>query len=163
MKALDIHQVLQYLPHRYPFLLVDRVLDYEVGKSLRAIKNVTINEPFFQGHFPFRPVMPGVLILEAIAQATGILAFLSTGTRPTQSSLYYFVGVDQARFKQPVEPGDQMVLDVEVLRTMRGVWKFRGTVTVDGKLAASAEMMCVEREIEPSVLPTDSTQRGRES
>ncbi len=162
MKVLDIHQVLQYLPHRYPFLLVDRVLDYEVGKSLRAIKNVTINEPFFQGHFPFRPVMPGVLILEAIAQATGILAFLSTGTRPSEKSLYYFVGVDKARFKQPVEPGDQMVLDVEVLRTMRGVWKFRGTAKVDGTIAASAEMMCVEREIEPSVLPDTSTQKGRE-
>lgn len=154
MNVLDIHQVLKYLPHRYPFLLIDRVLDYECGKSLRAIKNVTINEPFFQGHFPFRPVMPGVLILEAIAQATGILAFLSTDTRPTEQSLYYFVGVDKARFKQPVEPGDQMILEVEVLRTMRGVWKFRGEAKVEGKIVASAEMMCAEREIEPPVLPT---------
>jgi len=154
LNVLDIHQVLKYLPHRYPFLLIDRVLDYECGKSLRAIKNVTINEPFFQGHFPFRPVMPGVLILEAIAQATGILAFLSTDTRPTEQSLYYFVGVDKARFKQPVEPGDQMILEVEVLRTMRGVWKFRGEAKVEGKIVASAEMMCAEREIEPPVLPT---------
>lgn len=154
LNVLDIHQVLKYLPHRYPFLLIDRVLDYEVGKSLRAIKNVTINEPFFQGHFPFRPVMPGVLILEAIAQATGILAFLSTDTRPTEQSLYYFVGVDKARFKQPVEPGDQMVLEVEVLRTVRGVWKFRGEAKVEGKIVASAEMMCAEREIEPPVLPS---------
>ncbi len=162
LKTLDIHQVLQYLPHRYPFLLVDRVLDYELGKSLRAIKNVTINEPFFQGHFPVRPVMPGVLILEAIAQATGILAFLSTGTRPTNESLYYFVGVDKARFKQPVEPGDQMILEVKVLRTMRGVWKFQGVAKVEGKVVASAEMMCAEREIEPAELPNTSTQRGRE-
>ncbi|CAK0755990.1 3-hydroxy-acyl-(acyl-carrier-protein) dehydratase [Gammaproteobacteria bacterium] len=153
LNTLDIHQVLKHLPHRYPFLLVDRVLDYEPNKSLRAIKNVTINEPFFQGHFPFRPVMPGVLILEAIAQATGILAFLSTGTLPSERSLYYFVGVDNARFKQPVEPGDQMVLEVEVLRTMRGVWKFRGEAKVDGKVVASAEMMCAEREIEPPTLP----------
>lgn len=158
MNVLDIHQVLKYLPHRYPFLLIDRVLDYELGKSLRAIKNVTINEPFFQGHFPFRPVMPGVLILEAIAQATGILAFLSTGTRPTEQSLYYFVGVDNARFKQPVEPGDQMLLEVEVIRTVRGVWKFRGEAKVDGKVVASAEMMCAERKIEPMVLPNLSEQ-----
>jgi 3-hydroxyacyl-[acyl-carrier-protein] dehydratase len=163
LNVLDIHQVLRHLPHRYPFLLIDRVLDYELGKSLRAIKNVTINEPFFQGHFPFRPVMPGVLILEAIAQATGILAFLSTGTRPTEQSLYYFVGVDNARFKQPVEPGDQMLLEVEVIRTMRGVWKFRGEAKVDGKVVASAEMMCAERQIEAPILPDLSPQRGKES
>jgi 3-hydroxyacyl-[acyl-carrier-protein] dehydratase len=163
LNVLDIHQVLKHLPHRYPFLLIDRVLDYELGKSLRAIKNVTINEPFFQGHFPFRPVMPGVLILEAIAQATGILAFLSTGTRPSEQSLYYFVGVDNARFKQPVEPGDQMLLEVEVIRTMRGVWKFRGEAKVDGKVVASAEMMCAERQIEPTALPNPSEQRGKES
>ena len=155
--------MLQHLPHRYPFLLIDRVLDYELGKSLRAIKNVTINEPFFQGHFPFRPVMPGVLILEAIAQATGILAFLSTGTRPSEESLYYFVGVDNARFKQPVEPGDQLLIEVEVIRILRGVWKFRGEAKVDGKVVTSAEMMCAERQIEPTVLPNLSEQRGKES
>ncbi len=149
MDSLDIYQVLKHLPHRYPFLLVDRVLEYVPGKTLRAVKNVTINEPFFPGHFPFRPVMPGVLILEALAQATGILAFISTNTLPTERSLYYFVGVDNARFKQPVEPGDQLILEVEVLRVMRGVWKFRGEAKVDGKLVASAEMMCAEREVEP--------------
>jgi 3-hydroxyacyl-[acyl-carrier-protein] dehydratase len=163
LNVLDIHQVLRHLPHRYPFLLIDRVLDYELGKSLRAIKNVTINEPFFQGHFPFRPVMPGVLILEAIAQATGVLAFLSTGTRPTEQSLYYFVGVDNARFKQPVEPGDQMLLEVEVLHKRRGVWKFRGVAKVEGKVVASAEMMCAERQIDPPALPDLSVQRGKES
>lgn len=144
---LDIHEVLRFLPHRYPFLLIDRVLELEPGKSLRALKNVSINEPFFQGHFPHRPVMPGVLILEALAQATGILAFKTNGGAPRENTLYYFVGVDKARFKQPVEPGDQLMLQVDLLRTKRGIWMFTGEATVDGKLAASAELMCTEKEI----------------
>jgi 3-hydroxyacyl-[acyl-carrier-protein] dehydratase len=146
--SFDIYEVLKHLPHRYPFLLVDRVLSYEPGKTLVAIKNVTINEPFFQGHFPHRPVMPGVLILEALAQATGILAFKTSGTIPDHSSLYYFVGIDKARFKQPVEPGDQLLLEVEFKRTKRGIWMFNGEAKVDGRLVASAELMCAEREVE---------------
>lgn len=147
MTTLDIHEVLKHLPHRYPFLLVDRVIDYKVGEYLTALKNVSYNEPFFQGHFPHRPVMPGVLILEALAQATGILAFKTTNSRPTSKSLYYFVGIDNARFKQPVEPGDQLILDVKVLRTMRAVWKFDAEAKVDGKVVAAAEIMCAEREV----------------
>lgn len=147
MNPLDIHEVLKHLPHRYPFLLIDRVLDCVPDQSLTAIKNVTINEPFFQGHFPHRPVMPGVLILEALAQATGILAFKTTNSKPTAKSLYYFVGVDGARFKQPVEPGDQLLLEVKVVKTMRGVWKFDCEAKVDGKVVCSAELMCAEREV----------------
>lgn len=147
MTTLDIHEVLEHLPHRYPFLLIDRVIDYKVGEYLTALKNVSYNEPFFQGHFPHRPVMPGVLILEALAQATGILAFKTTNSRPTSKSLYYFVGIDNARFKQPVEPGDQLILHVKVLRTVRGVWKFEAEAKVDGKVVAAAEVMCAEREV----------------
>lgn len=147
MTTLDIYEILQHLPHRYPFLLIDRVLECDPGKSLVAIKNVSYNEPFFQGHFPHRPVMPGVLILEAMAQATGILAFRTVGRVPEGNTLYYFVGIDSARFKQPVEPGDQLRLEVEFLRSMRGVWKFNATATVDGRLVASAELMCAEREV----------------
>ena len=147
MTTLDIHDVLEHLPHRYPFLLIDRVLDYKVGEYLTGLKNVSYNEPFFQGHFPHRPVMPGVLILEALAQATGILAFKTTNSRPTSKSLYYFVGIDNARFKQPVEPGDQLMLHVKVLRTVRGVWKFDAEAKVDGKVVAAAEIMCAEREV----------------
>jgi 3-hydroxyacyl-[acyl-carrier-protein] dehydratase len=147
--GLDIYEVLKYLPHRYPFLLVDRVLGYEAGKRLTAMKNVSINEPFFPGHFPHRPVMPGVLVLEALAQATGILSFITTGTRPSERILYYFVGIDNARFKRPVEPGDRLILEVEQLRVMRGVGKFHAEAKVDGVLAATAELMCAEREIGP--------------
>jgi 3-hydroxyacyl-[acyl-carrier-protein] dehydratase len=148
LDTLDIYEVLQHLPHRYPFLLVDRVLDCRLGESLTAIKNVTYNEPYFQGHFPHRPVMPGVLILEALAQATGILAFRTNGTRPDNGSLYYFVGVDEARFKQPVEPGDQLILQVDVLKAnKRGVWKFNGEARVDDKVVASAVLMCAERTV----------------
>lgn len=147
MNTMDIHQVLEYLPHRYPFLLIDRVVDFTPGKSLVAIKNVTVNEPFFQGHFPHRPVFPGVLIMEALAQATGILAFKSTDTKPSNKSLYYFAGIDNARFKHPVEPGDQLRLEVEVLKTRRGIWKFKGEAKVDGKVVASADLMCAEQEI----------------
>lgn len=148
-KTLDIHQVLKYLPHRYPFLLIDRVLDYQAGVSLRALKNITVNEPFFQGHFPDRPVMPGVLILEAMAQATGILAFVSGQVRSTSRTVYYFVGVDKARFKKPVGPGDQLILDVQLKRSMRGVWKFAAEARVDGAMVAYADLMTAVRDFEP--------------
>jgi 3-hydroxyacyl-[acyl-carrier-protein] dehydratase len=146
--TFDIHQILKHLPHRYPFLLIDRVLKFEEGKSLVALKNVTMNEPFFQGHFPQRPVMPGVLILEALAQATGILAFRTVDSEPKHNTLYYFVGIDKARFKQPVEPGDQLILEVELLRTKRGIWMFTAEAKVDGKVVANAEIMCTEKEVE---------------
>ncbi len=126
MNTLDIHEILNHLPHRYPFLLIDRVVDLVPGERLTALKNVTINEPFFPGHFPHRPVMPGVLILEAMAQATGILAFKTEDKLPDSNSLYYFVGIDNERFKQPVEPGDQLLLEVRLNRTRRGVWAFSG-------------------------------------
>jgi len=144
----DVHEVMRYLPHRYPFLLIDRVLEHEPGKSLKALKNVTINEQFFQGHFPNRPVMPGVLILEALAQATGLLAFKTREGELSEDTLYYFVGIDHARFKQPVEPGDQLILEVQFVRAKRGIWVFTGEAKVDGKLVASAEIMCAEREVE---------------
>jgi 3-hydroxyacyl-[acyl-carrier-protein] dehydratase len=147
MNDMDIHQILQHLPQRYPFLLIDRVLDYQLGESLTAVKNVTINEPFFQGHFPNRPVMPGVLILEAMAQATGVLAFKTSAAQPDSQSLYYLVGIDNARFKHPVEPGDQLLLEVKLLRTVRGVWKYAATASVDKQLVASAEIMCVRKDM----------------
>ncbi len=147
--GFDVHEILRYLPHRYPFLLVDRVLDYTPGERLTAIKNVTINEPFFPGHFPHRPVMPGVLILEAMAQATGLLAFKSRpGAAPDPDVLYYLVGIDGARFKQPVEPGDQLMLDVRLLRSKRGIGVFQCEAKVDGRIAASAEIMCAERKVD---------------
>ncbi len=147
MSTMDIHAIFQHLPHRYPFLLVDRVLDYTLGESLTAIKNVTVNEPFFQGHFPHRPVMPGVLILEAMAQATGLLAFKTSEAQPDNDSLYYLVGVDNARFKNPVEPGDQLLLEVEITQRKRGVWKYKATAKVDGKLAASADLTCMKKDV----------------
>ena len=145
---LDIHAIMKQLPHRYPFLLVDRVLDCVPGETLTALKNVTINEPFFPGHFPQRPVMPGVLILEAMAQATGLLAFASIGAAPDSNELYYFVGIDKARFRAPVEPGDQIIFKVRVLASKRGMWKFAGTAEVDGQVAAEAELMCAARKHE---------------
>lgn len=145
-EGLDIHAILEQLPHRYPFLLIDRVLGYTPGESLRAIKNVSYNEPYFTGHFPVRPVMPGVLIIEAMAQATGILAFRTAGARPAEGTLYYLVGVDKARFKRPVEPGDRLVIDVSVQRTMRNIWFFAAEARVDGELAASADMMCAAKD-----------------
>lgn len=146
MNSLDIHEILQHLPHRYPFLLIDRVLEYVPESYLIGIKNVSYNEPYFTGHFPQRPVMPGVLILEALAQATGILAFKTVARIPDKNSLYYFVGIDKARFKLPVEPGDQLRLDVRYIKRMRGIWKFTGTATVDGNLVCSADIMCAERD-----------------
>lgn len=148
LDTIDIYEVLKHLPHRYPFLLIDRVLECKEGESLTGIKNVSYNEPYFQGHFPHRPVMPGVLILEALAQATGILAFRTSNKRPDEGSLYYFVGIDEARFKQPVEPGDQLVLKVDVVKAKRGVWKFNGAASVDGQVVASAVLMCAERPVE---------------
>jgi 3-hydroxyacyl-[acyl-carrier-protein] dehydratase len=148
-RTLDIHQILRYLPHRYPFLLIDRVVDYQPGQSLLAIKNVTFNEPFFQGHFPNRPIMPGVLILEALAQATGILAFVSGQVRSTANSLYYFVGIDKARFKKPVEPGDQLLLQVSLKRSLHGVWRFEAEAKVDGTVVAYADLMTTAKEYEP--------------
>ena len=145
---MDIHEILEHLPHRYPFLLIDRVTDCKPGESLVGYKNVSFNEPYFTGHFPQRPVMPGVLILEALAQATGILAFRTLERTPDDNSLYYFVGVDKARFKQPVEPGDQLQLEVEFVKQMRGIWKFNGKALVDGNVVCSAELMCAEREIQ---------------
>jgi 3-hydroxyacyl-[acyl-carrier-protein] dehydratase len=147
LSPLDIHEVLKHLPHRYPFLLIDRVLDYVPDQSLTAIKNVTVNEPFFQGHFPHRPVMPGVLILEAMAQASAILSFKSLGVLPDRESVYYFVGIDEARFKRPVEPGDQLRLDTRLLRKMKGIWLFECEAHVGAELAASAELMCTYKGI----------------
>ncbi|NOZ53474.1 MAG: 3-hydroxyacyl-ACP dehydratase FabZ [Gammaproteobacteria bacterium] len=144
-ETLDIYEVLKYLPHRYPFLLIDRVIECKVGESLTGIKNVSYNEPYFQGHFPDRPVMPGVLILEALAQATGILAFRTSNKRPEEGLLYYLVGIDDARFKHPVEPGDQLMLKVKVIKSKRGVWKFNGEASVDGNMVANAMLMCAER------------------
>jgi len=145
---LDIHAIMRQLPHRYPFLLVDRVLECKLGRSLTAVKNVTINEPFFPGHFPQRPVMPGVLILEALAQATGLLTFATLGHSPGQNTLYYFVGIDNARFKKPVEPGDQLVLKVGHLWNKRGIWKYKARAEVEGQVVAEAELMCAAREFE---------------
>jgi 3-hydroxyacyl-[acyl-carrier-protein] dehydratase len=146
LSTMDIHKVLQLLPHRYPFLLIDRVLEFEANEHLLGLKNVSVNEPFFSGHFPVRPVMPGVLIVEAMAQATGLLAMESRPDEVGKKSLYYFVGIDKARFKQPVEPGDQLLLDVNVLHVKRGIWKFAGEARVDNKTVATAEIMCTARD-----------------
>ena len=139
--SLDIGEVMRHLPHRYPFLLVDRVLEVVPGKTIRAIKNVTINEPFFPGHFPHRPVMPGVIILEALAQAAGILAFQTAKVLPDENSKLYFVGIDGARFRRPVVPGDQLILRAEFQRAMRGIWKFSTRAEVDGAEVCCADMM----------------------
>ena len=144
---MDIHQILKQLPHRYPILLVDRVLSIESGKTIRAIKNVTINEPFFTGHFPHRPVMPGVLMLEAMAQTAALLSFATAGIAPDEKSVYYFAGIDAARFKRPVEPGDQLVMDVTLLRAKAGIFKFKGEARVGGELACEAELMCTMRTV----------------
>ncbi len=146
LNSMDINDILEHLPHRYPFLLVDKVVDYEAGKYLTGIKNVSYNEPQFTGHFPQKPILPGVLVIEALAQATGILAYKSTDSKPNENSLYYLVGIDKARFKRPVNPGEQLVLKVEVVKNMRGVWKFNAEATVDEQLVASAELMCAERD-----------------
>jgi 3-hydroxyacyl-[acyl-carrier-protein] dehydratase len=144
--AMDIGQVLDHLPHRYPFLLIDRIRTVEPGKRIVALKNVTINEPFFQGHFPQRPIMPGVLILEAMAQAAGILVFRTQGNKPDADSVYYLAGIDKARFKRPVVPGDQLEIEVHIERGLRGVWKFSCKARVDGALVCEAEMLCSVRK-----------------
>lgn len=146
LNSMDINDILEHLPHRYPFLLVDKVIAFEAGKSLLALKNVTYNEPQFTGHFPQKPILPGVLVIEALAQATGILAYKSTGTKADDKSLYYLVGIDKARFKRPVNPGEQLILKVEVIKKMRGVWKFTAEASVDDHLVATAELMCAERD-----------------
>jgi len=139
--TLDIEAIMQQLPHRYPFLMVDRVLDLVPGERIVALKNVTFNEPYFTGHFPHRPVMPGVMVIEAIAQASGILAFKTVGYVPTEETRFYFVAIDKARFRKPVEPGDQLILTVKVLRAFKGIWKFHGLAEVDGVEVASTEIM----------------------
>ena len=144
---MDIHQILKQLPHRYPILLVDRVLELEKGKRIRALKNVSINEPFFGGHFPHRPVMPGVLMLEALAQAAALLAFDTLGVTPDDKTVYYFAGIDGARFKRPVEPGDQLMLHVELARMKSGIFKFKARATVADELAVEAELICTMRRI----------------
>jgi len=144
--VMDIHQVMQYIPHRYPFLLIDRVVEMELGKSLTALKNISINESYFQGHFPGRPVMPCVLILEALAQAAGVLAYKSTNTSPKDGVLYFFGGVDQARFKRVVEPGDQLKLEVKVLGSKLNVWKLERRATVGDELACTATFLSARKE-----------------
>jgi|TARA_B110000238_G_C16072163_1_gene415418 3-hydroxyacyl-[acyl-carrier-protein] dehydratase len=145
--SMDIHEILDHLPHRYPFVLVDKVTSMELGKEITAIKNVTINEPYFPGHFPYHPVMPGVLIVEALAQAAALLSFKTMNTKPTEDSVYYFAGIDNARFKKPVNPGDQIILHVKIDRILKGIWKYSGTATVDGEIVAEANMMCILKEI----------------
>ena len=145
MTPMEIKEIFEHLPHRYPFLLVDRVLEIETGKHIVALKNVSINEPFFPGHFPHHPVMPGVLLIEAMAQAAAILAFHTGGQRPGEESVVYFVGIDDARFKKPVVPGDQVMLHARFERQLRGIWKFAAEAKVDGVVVAEATMMCALR------------------
>ena len=144
---MDIHEILTRLPHRYPFLLVDRVLEVDKGKSIKALKNVSINEPFFEGHFPVRPVMPGVLMLEALAQCAALLTSVTLEVEADGKTVYYFAGADAVRFKRVVEPGDQLVLDVAIDRMKAGIWKFKGRGTVGGELAVEAELMCTMRKV----------------
>lgn len=143
---MDINEVLRHLPHRYPFLLIDRVIDYKPGEYLVAIKNVSVNEPFFQGHFPTRPLMPGVLVVEAMAQACGILSFKTMDKLPGDGEIYLFVGIDKARFKRPVEPGDQLTIRANIERRMHGIWKFKTVAQVGDEVCCSAELMCTFKE-----------------
>jgi 3-hydroxyacyl-[acyl-carrier-protein] dehydratase len=145
--VLDIHKILKKLPHRYPILLVDRVLEIEKNVRIKALKNVTINEPFFMGHFPARPVMPGVMMLEALAQTAALLSFESMGTEPGDDTVVYFVGIDGARFKRPVEPGDQLILEAWIERAKAGIYKYKTRASVDGEIACEAELMCTMRKI----------------
>lgn len=149
MKTIDIHEIQKLLPHRYPFLLIDRVIDYVPGEYLVGIKNITFNEPQFTGHFPQRVIMPGVLILESLAQATGLLAFKTADQLSSDKELYYLAGIDNARFKRPVEPGDQIKLTVKLIKHKRNLWKFFGEATVDGEMIVSADIMCVNQVINP--------------
>jgi len=148
LNSHDIYKILELLPHRYPFLLIDKVLDYEIDASLTALKNVTVNEPFFQGHFPGRPIMPGVLILEAMAQASAVLFYESLGdSRPEGNIIYLFVGVDKARFKRPVEPGDQLIITATIMRKMRNIWKFDCVAKVGDEVCCTCEVMCTYKEM----------------
>lgn len=147
MNKLDIHEVLKYLPHRYPFLLIDRVSEYTKGEFLVAIKNVSMNEPFFQGHFPHRPVMPGVLVVEAMAQACAILSFKTLDQLPGDHAVYLFVGIDKARFKRTVEPGDQLRIEVSLRRRIQGIWRFTANATVDDNVVCTAELMCAYKDL----------------
>ncbi|MGM0553559.1 MAG: 3-hydroxyacyl-ACP dehydratase FabZ [Pseudomonadota bacterium] len=152
MDDFNVEEIMRYLPHRYPFLMVDRVLEWEAGNHLTGIKNVSINEPYFQGHFPVKPVMPGVLILEALAQATGLLAFKTEEARnenPDRQQLYLFVGIDEARFRRQVVPGDQLRLRVDLTRTVRGIWRFSAEARVGEDVCCTADLMCAGKEIEP--------------
>ncbi|TRZ94267.1 MAG: 3-hydroxyacyl-[acyl-carrier-protein] dehydratase FabZ [Rhodocyclaceae bacterium] len=142
---MDIHEILDYLPHRYPILLVDRVLNVVPGEQITALKNVSMNEPFFPGHYPHHPVMPGVLVIEAMAQTAAILAFKTMGSKPDDKSVYYFVGIDNARFKKPVGPGDQLMIEVTLKFSKRGIWKFSATAKVDDQLVAAADLICAVR------------------
>ena len=145
--VMDVKEIREYLPHRYPFLLVDRVTELNVGESITAIKNVSVNEPFFNGHFPDKPVMPGVLIVEAMAQAAGILGFKTQDKKPSDGSIYLFVGVDNVRFKRQVVPGDQLEMKVQYVSDRRGIWKFECSSYVDGQLAASASILCADKKV----------------
>jgi len=147
MEPLSIEQIKEYLPHRYPFLLLDRVVEWEKDRRIVAVKNVTANEPFFQGHFPHFAVMPGVLVVEAMAQAAAMLGLLSVGQKNDGRNVYYFAGIDGARFKRPVEPGDQLVMDVTLERAKAGIYKFKGTARVDGEVVCEAELMCTMRTV----------------
>ena len=144
---MDIYQILKKLPHRYPMLLVDRVVHIEPGKDIKALKNVSINEPYFNGHFPNRPVMPGVLMIEALAQTAGLLSFATLGVELADDQVFYFVGIDGARFKRPVQPGDQLILEATLERSKAGIFKFKGQASVDGELAVEAELMCTMRRV----------------
>lgn len=146
--TMDIHEILEYLPHRYPFLLVDRVLDVVPGERITALKNVTINEPFFPGHYPHHPVMPGVLVIEALAQTAAILSFKTMGSKSSENEVYYFVGIDNARFKRPVSPGDQLIFEVALTANKRGIWKFSAVAKVDGQVAAEADLICAVKSLE---------------
>jgi 3-hydroxyacyl-[acyl-carrier-protein] dehydratase len=147
MMQLDIHEILNHLPHRYPFILIDRITDLKLNEEITALKNVTINEPFFPGHFPYHPVMPGVLIVEAMAQAAAVLSFKTMNILPSEDSVYYFAGIDSVRFKKPVSPGDQLMLNVKIDRVLKGIWKYKGQAKVDGQIVAEAEMMCILKNI----------------
>ena len=147
MTQMDINQILEHLPHRFPFLLIDRVIECIPGERIVALKNVSMNEPFFPGHFPHFPVMPGVLTIEAMAQAAAVLSFKTMDAKPNNQSVYYFAGIDNARFKRPVVPGDQLILEVSISFNKRGLWKYAGVARVDGEVAAEADMICALREI----------------
>jgi len=145
--GIDVQEIMRLLPHRYPFLLIDRVLSWEAGKEIVALKNVTINEPFFGGHFPNFPVMPGVLIVEAMAQASALLAFKTFDIARSDNNVFYFVGIDDARFKKPVTPGDQLIIKAQILRSIKGIWKFTGQAFVNEKLVSEAALMCTMRNV----------------